>query len=86
MQTLFCLEEFGLSQNMLCHALALRCPKPTMWKNANKQEEKPLGDEERKILEEMNYWDIKLYNDARGIFRRRKEAYLKLADANKGQK
>ena len=69
-------EEFSLSQNMLCHALALGCPKSTVWVNANKHEEKPLGDEERKILEEINYWDIKLYNDAREIFRRQKEAYL----------
>ena len=70
------MEEFTLSQRMLCFMLRVECPQESVKVNVNKHEEVPLGDKERKILEDLNYWDIRLYEDALSIFEKQKKAYF----------
>ena len=72
------MEEFAVSQQMLCFMLGVKCPQKPPRRNVNKHEEVPLGDKERKILEDLNYWDIRLYKDALGIFEKQKRNILKL--------
>ena len=68
------LEETDLSQQMLCSMLSVKCPASPVWQNANKHEES-IRDEDRKVLEELNYWDIKLYKDALELFEKQKKAF-----------
>ena len=73
-------EEFTLSQQMLCFMLGIKCPQKSVKVNVNKHKEVPLGDKERKILEDLNYWDIRLYKDALSIFEKQKKAYFKMTN------
>ena len=72
------LEEFTVSLKMLCFMLRVQCLRQPPKANVNKHKEAPLGDKERKILEGLNYWDIRLYKDALTIFGKQKKAYFKI--------
>ena len=63
---------------MLCFTLGVKCPQPPFRAKANKHKEVPLGDKERKILEDLLYWDIRFYKDALSIFEKPKNSYFKI--------
>eukprot|EP00118_Oscarella_pearsei_P023143 m.273237 g.273237 ORF g.273237 m.273237 type:complete len:466 (+) comp40571_c0_seq3:128-1525(+) len=73
------LEEFALSQQMLCQLLGISCPSGAVHANANKHRkpETEINAEDRKILEELNYWDLKLYSHVLNIFEEQRAVYNK---------
>ncbi|XP_070580271.1 heparan-sulfate 6-O-sulfotransferase 3-B-like [Ptychodera flava] len=71
------LEEFKLSQDMLGYVLGKPALRTAVQVNTNPHKTE-LTDFERREIERMNYWDIKLYQDAKEIFEQQKERYQEI--------
>ncbi|XP_070580270.1 heparan-sulfate 6-O-sulfotransferase 3-B-like [Ptychodera flava] len=71
------LEEFKLSQDMLGYVLGKLALRTDVQVNTNPHKTQ-LTDFERREIERMNYWDIKLYQDAKEIFEQQKERYQEI--------
>ncbi|XP_070580268.1 heparan-sulfate 6-O-sulfotransferase 1-like [Ptychodera flava] len=71
------LEEFKLSQDMLGYVLGKPALRTDVQVNTNPHKT-VLTDFERREIERMNYWDIKLYQDAKEVFEQQKERYQEM--------